>query len=106
MEAVNISETSVSFYETTRRNIPEDGHLHSRGEYLKSSKKNEATKNCVALRPYKLVPKIQKMAKCLADEYGPILKPCKCYGQHNRLLVKSLCHDYLVVKTHIITARI
>jgi hypothetical protein len=28
MEAVNTSETSVNFYQTTRRNIPEDGHLH------------------------------------------------------------------------------
>jgi hypothetical protein len=25
MEAVNTSETSVNFYQTTRRNIPEDG---------------------------------------------------------------------------------
>jgi hypothetical protein len=29
MEAVSISETSVNFYETTRRNIPEDSHLHT-----------------------------------------------------------------------------
>jgi hypothetical protein len=28
MEAVSTSEMSVNFYETTRRNIPEDGHLH------------------------------------------------------------------------------
>jgi hypothetical protein len=27
MEAVNTSEKSVNFYETTRRTIPEDGHL-------------------------------------------------------------------------------
>jgi hypothetical protein len=27
MEAVNTSETSVNFYETTRRNIPEGYHL-------------------------------------------------------------------------------
>jgi hypothetical protein len=27
MEAVSTSETSVTFYETTRRNIPEDSHL-------------------------------------------------------------------------------
>jgi hypothetical protein len=30
MEAVSTSETSVNFYETTRRNIPEDSHLHIR----------------------------------------------------------------------------
>jgi hypothetical protein len=27
MEAVSTSETSVNFYEITRRNIPEDSHL-------------------------------------------------------------------------------
>jgi hypothetical protein len=30
MEAVNTSETKVNFYETTRRNIPVDSHLHTR----------------------------------------------------------------------------
>jgi hypothetical protein len=29
MEAVNTSETSVNFYETIRRNIPQDCHLHT-----------------------------------------------------------------------------
>jgi hypothetical protein len=28
MEAVSTSESSVSIYQTTRRNIPEDSHLH------------------------------------------------------------------------------
>jgi hypothetical protein len=28
MEAVRTSETSASVYQTTRRNIPEDSHLH------------------------------------------------------------------------------
>jgi hypothetical protein len=28
MEAVTIFETSVSFYQITRRNIPEDSRLH------------------------------------------------------------------------------
>jgi hypothetical protein len=28
-EGVRSSETSVSFYQTTRRNIPEDGHLQN-----------------------------------------------------------------------------
>jgi hypothetical protein len=37
MEAVSTSETSVSFYQTTRHNIPEDSHLHTRGrQTLKS----------------------------------------------------------------------
>jgi hypothetical protein len=27
MEAVRTSETSVNFYQSTRRNIPEDSHL-------------------------------------------------------------------------------
>jgi hypothetical protein len=37
MEAVSTSETSVSFYQTTRRNIPEYSHFHTRHrENLKS----------------------------------------------------------------------
>jgi hypothetical protein len=30
VEARSISETPVNFYQTTRRSIPEDGHLHTR----------------------------------------------------------------------------
>jgi hypothetical protein len=30
MEAVSTPETSENFYQTTRRNIPEDSHLHTR----------------------------------------------------------------------------
>jgi hypothetical protein len=29
MESLSTSETSVNFYETTRRNIPEDRHFHA-----------------------------------------------------------------------------
>jgi hypothetical protein len=37
MEAASTSETSVNFYRTTRRNIPEDSNLHTRcRENLKS----------------------------------------------------------------------
>jgi hypothetical protein len=30
MEAASTFETSANFYQTTRRNIPEDSHLHTR----------------------------------------------------------------------------
>jgi hypothetical protein len=37
IEAVSTSETSVNFYQTTRRNNPEDNHIHARRrENLKS----------------------------------------------------------------------
>jgi hypothetical protein len=37
MEAESTSETSISFYQTTRRKIPEDSHTHTRcRENLKS----------------------------------------------------------------------
>jgi hypothetical protein len=37
MEAASASKTPVNFYQTTRRNIPEDSHLHTRSrENLKS----------------------------------------------------------------------
>jgi hypothetical protein len=40
MEAVSISETSVNFYQTIRRNIPEDSCLHTRRrENLRSQDK-------------------------------------------------------------------
>jgi hypothetical protein len=41
MEAINTSETSVNFYQTTRRNNPEDSHLYTRRrENLKSGLEN------------------------------------------------------------------
>jgi hypothetical protein len=37
MEAASKSETSVNFYQTTRRNKPKDSHIHTRRlENLKS----------------------------------------------------------------------
>jgi hypothetical protein len=40
MEAALTSETSVKFYQTTRRNNPEDSHLHTRRrENIKSQNK-------------------------------------------------------------------
>jgi hypothetical protein len=43
-ETVSTSETSVSFYQTTLRNIPEDYHLHTRRrENLKSHKTTKLT---------------------------------------------------------------
>jgi hypothetical protein len=39
MEAASTSETTAYFYQTTRRNKPEDSHLHMRRrENLKSHK--------------------------------------------------------------------
>jgi hypothetical protein len=32
-EAVSTSETSVNFYKTTLRNIPEDGHLRAASDF-------------------------------------------------------------------------
>jgi hypothetical protein len=41
MEAASTPETSVSFYQTTRRNNPEDNHLYNRRlEKLKSHHDN------------------------------------------------------------------
>jgi hypothetical protein len=41
MESASTSETSVNFYRTTRRNIPQDSHLHTRRrENLKSHLNN------------------------------------------------------------------
>jgi hypothetical protein len=41
MEAASTSEESANFYQTIRRNNPQDGHLHtSRRENVKSHTKN------------------------------------------------------------------
>jgi uncharacterized membrane protein YraQ (UPF0718 family) len=46
METVSTSERSVNFYHTTRRNIPEDSHLHThRRESPKSHLKEEKIRN-------------------------------------------------------------
>jgi hypothetical protein len=53
MEAAGTSETSINFYQTTRRNNLEDSHLHTRRhENLKSHqeikfKKRKATQSSV-----------------------------------------------------------
>lgn len=45
LEAVRASETSVSFYETIRRNIPEESHLYTRRrENLKAYITGKVTK--------------------------------------------------------------
>jgi hypothetical protein len=41
MEAASISETSVNFYQTTRRNIPEDSDIQVLSK-TKESQKNES----------------------------------------------------------------
>jgi hypothetical protein len=46
MEAASTSETSVNFYQTTRRNNPEDSHFHTRRrENLKSHKSKTDFRN-------------------------------------------------------------
>jgi hypothetical protein len=41
MEVVSTTETSVNFYQTTRRNTPEDSHFHTRRrEKLKSQQRD------------------------------------------------------------------
>jgi hypothetical protein len=37
MEAVSMSETSVNFYQTTQRNIPEDSHFHEEGQITRQN---------------------------------------------------------------------
>jgi hypothetical protein len=41
MEGASVSETAVSFFQTTRHNVPEDSHLYNRScENLKSRQKH------------------------------------------------------------------
>jgi hypothetical protein len=47
MEAVSTSETSVSFYQTTQRNNPEDSHLHTvhKDFNVAGARRSDITKN-------------------------------------------------------------
>jgi hypothetical protein len=57
MEAANTSETPVNFYQTTRRNNPEDGHLHTRSrENLKSHIEKQMTLVSFPLEPAPYTP--------------------------------------------------
>jgi hypothetical protein len=57
MEAVRPSETSVNFYETTQRNIPEDSHLHTRrrenlnSHLISFHLRNLYNWNCIVKKP-------------------------------------------------------
>jgi hypothetical protein len=66
MEAELIkSETSVSFYETTQRNNPEDGHLHTRRrENLKTTASSKDLLCCVIFFEL-LNPNCRKPAWCI-----------------------------------------
>jgi hypothetical protein len=54
MEAASTSETSVNFYQTTRRNNPEDSHLYTRRRQISQmcinpKFDNYFTSNCVSM---------------------------------------------------------
>jgi hypothetical protein len=50
MEASSTSETSVNFHQTTRRNNPEDSHLHTRRREDKKSNKEKLRDARIGLR--------------------------------------------------------
>jgi hypothetical protein len=56
MQAASTFETSVNFYQTKRRNIPEDSHLNTRRhENLKSHLLNRLWRNLVPEQYTKLL---------------------------------------------------
>jgi hypothetical protein len=58
IEAVSTYETSVNFFQTTRRNIPEDSHLHiRRRENLKSHHRHSS---CLTLQSRKERERVRK----------------------------------------------
>jgi hypothetical protein len=73
MEAVRTSETSVNFYQTTRRDVPEGCHLHThRRENLKSQNAWRSSWHSVQLGLYWTERTKNKIAKQLLEQ---ILKP-------------------------------
>jgi hypothetical protein len=51
METERISETSVSFYQTTRCNMPEDSHFHTRRRENQKYYRRNTAKNAAFLGP-------------------------------------------------------
>jgi hypothetical protein len=59
MEAASSSETSVNFYQTTRRNNPEDSHLHAR--------RRENLKSCLCLDLLVIIRFIDYVIICIVQ---------------------------------------
>jgi hypothetical protein len=83
METESTSETSVKFYPTTRRNIPEDSHLHSRRrENLSLTKINFfPISNHHIVKAYRLRGKIlNSVCSILGERFHSIetLSQCGC----------------------------
>jgi hypothetical protein len=74
MEAASTPETSINFYQTTRRNNPEDSHLHTcRRENLKSGEmalvflKKQAIRSIFVLE-IKRVPVFMDYVRLLVED--------------------------------------
>jgi hypothetical protein len=62
-EAIRTSETSINFYQTTRRNIREDSDLHSRCRYY-----NKQEQRGTALPPLRCVDYEANESTCDTEE--------------------------------------
>jgi hypothetical protein len=93
MEVVRSSETSVNIYPTTRRNIPEDGHLHTLcSENLESYLAScFPTKFKMRVSSPSWVLHVLPISLSFYYHNGPNLAKCtKCVAPHNAVFSTSL----------------
>jgi hypothetical protein len=80
IEAVSTSETPVNFCHTTRRNIPEDSHLHTR------RRKNLKSRRVEMDHPVQVVGKCRR-------EFGIILMIMRADRCHHHAIILQHCFN-------------
>jgi hypothetical protein len=84
MDAVDTSETSANFYQTTHRNIPEDSYLHTRRrENLKSQ--HYETSYVRIQRSYSAISQGNMTQYSDVSETGPASAIVRLINQLNQL---------------------
>jgi hypothetical protein len=87
IEAVSTSETSVNFYQTTQRNIPEDGHFHT--ERRKNLTSHNVT-NSRSISPCHSVTRLPCDTACLSNAL--VAQPHGAPSAGSLFLLKRLGH--------------
>jgi hypothetical protein len=94
VEAASTSETSVNFYQTTRRTTPEGSHLHThRRENLKSHLGNE-------VHPYVVTATLSSVAISRSCSKQQTLYPKECgvkIARAGSVSLRMTCHVFRIV---------
>jgi hypothetical protein len=92
MEVISAPETSTSFHQTTRRNIPKDSHLYTRHiEYTEIS----LTENCSAHRRF-----IKTLGRTSLDEWSAHRKGLYLHRTTKLRNTETNIHASSEIRTH------